>query len=220
MPNSDDIVNLFHQFGGQADDYQEISRAGTSRQSRARWPLLSALDVSAPADVPAVQAGESAGVPPPVIFRPAPLQPVAEHPPAVEPAGVTPPGGTPATAPPHVVAPAIPTPIAAPAAVAVEAPADQRIRPAPPLVKAALPVSTAPGALPAAPALPAAGSPLAQGGRAALEAEIPPASATPGTTPAPSGDLHDIFSRLSGRTPPSPGPAPLAALWRDLGGNA
>ncbi len=38
--SSDDIANLYRQFGGQPDNYQELGRDNVIRQSRERWPLL------------------------------------------------------------------------------------------------------------------------------------------------------------------------------------
>ncbi|QHI98929.1 hypothetical protein GT347_13595 [Xylophilus rhododendri] len=38
--SSDDIANLYRQFGGQSDSYQELGRDNVVRQSRERWPLL------------------------------------------------------------------------------------------------------------------------------------------------------------------------------------
>lgn len=38
--SSDDIANLYRQFGGQPDNYQELGRDNVVRQSRERWPLL------------------------------------------------------------------------------------------------------------------------------------------------------------------------------------
>ena len=38
--SSDDIANLYRQFGGQAEGYQELGRDNVVRQSRERWPLL------------------------------------------------------------------------------------------------------------------------------------------------------------------------------------
>ena len=45
MTKSEDIVNLFQQFGGQVDDYQELSRQQSAEQAKKRWPLLSALEL-------------------------------------------------------------------------------------------------------------------------------------------------------------------------------
>ena len=38
--SSDDIANLFRQFGGAPDSYKELGRDNVVRQSRERWPLL------------------------------------------------------------------------------------------------------------------------------------------------------------------------------------
>ncbi len=44
MKESEDIVNLFQQFGGKTDGYQELGRMRTADQARARWPLLAGID--------------------------------------------------------------------------------------------------------------------------------------------------------------------------------
>ena len=93
MKQSDDIVNLFQQFGGKADPYQELARKQEHQRSSERWPLLSAVRGAVAADVPSVDrrpGGLTAPVPhnppapaasvpapagwaPPVSERPAPL---------------------------------------------------------------------------------------------------------------------------------------------------
>ena len=57
--SSDDIANLYRQFGGSADAYKELGRDNVVRQSRERWPLLAtvrAQDATRP--VRPVVAGE------------------------------------------------------------------------------------------------------------------------------------------------------------------
>ena len=41
--SSDDIANLYRQFGGAADNYKELGRDNVVRQSRERWPLLATV---------------------------------------------------------------------------------------------------------------------------------------------------------------------------------
>jgi hypothetical protein len=48
MNPSRDIEKLFDQFGGDADDYQEIGRENEASHARTRWPLLATLDLSQP----------------------------------------------------------------------------------------------------------------------------------------------------------------------------
>lgn len=54
MKNSDDIVNLFQQFGAKADPYQELARKHEHKLSSERWPLLSAVRDAMGEDVPPV----------------------------------------------------------------------------------------------------------------------------------------------------------------------
>lgn len=55
MNDSDDIANLFKQFGGQADQYRELGRENDAKLSRERWPLLSSVEARQPTDAPPVQ---------------------------------------------------------------------------------------------------------------------------------------------------------------------
>lgn len=71
MKNSDDIVNLFQQFGAKADPYQELARKHEHKLSSERWPLLSAVRDAMGEDVPPVQ--RRVGATP----APAPLPPSA-----------------------------------------------------------------------------------------------------------------------------------------------
>jgi hypothetical protein len=59
MPVSDDIVNLFQQFGGQAGGYQELARAQANQQARERWPLVRALGGLETAAIPPVARSAS-----------------------------------------------------------------------------------------------------------------------------------------------------------------
>lgn len=73
MSASEDIKNLFRQFGGQPQEYQEIVRSNEAQNSQARWPLLSSvkMDQNAPASVVRSPVGDntsspSAAAPPPL----------------------------------------------------------------------------------------------------------------------------------------------------------
>ncbi|MBN9477452.1 MAG: hypothetical protein ABS43_03975 [Bordetella sp. SCN 67-23] len=79
MKESDDIANLFRHFGGQPDQYQEISRANEAHQSRERWPLLASIEADQaaqrpPVDVPVL--GNAPQAPQPAV-QPATARPVA-----------------------------------------------------------------------------------------------------------------------------------------------
>lgn len=54
MKHSEDIANLFQQFGAKSDSYQEISRQQDRKLSSERWPLVGAVRNAAVADVPSV----------------------------------------------------------------------------------------------------------------------------------------------------------------------
>ncbi|WP_133066283.1 cellulose biosynthesis protein BcsP [Acidovorax kalamii] len=187
MKQSDDIVNLFQQFGGKADPYQELARKQEHQRSSERWPLVSAVRGAVSGDVPAVDR-RPGGLPAPASQNPA--APVASAP---APAGWTQPaapraGDSPA---PLWGAAAAPQPAAAPAPLPVSATA---------MAQASAPL--APSA--SSPAL-AARSPLA--GLAGLHAS---AAATlrdaPAAAPDPlPTDLPSVFARLTGE--PSPRPA-------------
>ncbi|GGX00450.1 hypothetical protein GCM10007242_01560 [Pigmentiphaga litoralis] len=73
MTESDDIANLFKHFGGQPDQYREIARSNDAKMSRARWPLLSAVEATQASDAPPVQ---------PHLRGAAPTEPVLATPPA------------------------------------------------------------------------------------------------------------------------------------------
>ncbi|WP_010464687.1 cellulose biosynthesis protein BcsP [Acidovorax radicis] len=82
MKHSDDIVNLFQQFGAKADPYHELARKQEHKLSNERWPLVSAVRDAVAHDVPSVDRRAGAAM------APAPQQvqaPVAVRPePAVE----------------------------------------------------------------------------------------------------------------------------------------
>jgi hypothetical protein len=65
MSVSDDIGNLFQRFGGNPDRYQEVARDDDAKHAASRWPLLSAVDIAQPEQVP------GAG-------RPAPARPAVQ----------------------------------------------------------------------------------------------------------------------------------------------
>ena len=54
MKHSDDIVNLFQQFGAKADPYHELARKQEHQLSNERWPLVSAVRNAVADDVPSV----------------------------------------------------------------------------------------------------------------------------------------------------------------------
>lgn len=123
MKQSDDIVNLFQQFGGKADPYQELARKQEHQRSSERWPLVSAVRGAVAADVPAVDrrpGGLAAPVPhnppAPAAIAPAPagwMQPVSERPaPLPMPTTLPEPAPTsaPAMAPAQAAVPRVPSP--------------------------------------------------------------------------------------------------------------
>lgn len=64
MKQSDDIVNLFQQFGAKADPYHELARKQDHKLSNERWPLVSAVRNAVADDVPSVDRGAGASVAP------------------------------------------------------------------------------------------------------------------------------------------------------------
>ena len=191
MKQSEDIVNLFQQFGGKADPYQELTRKQEHQRSSGRWPLVSAVQGAGGGDVPAVDR-RLGDLPAPASQNPS--APVAGGPataswtqPAVPRAGDSPAPLWGAAAAPQPAAATSPLPVSAPVRAQVAAP-------------------LAPSA--SVPAL-AARSPLA--GLAGLHAsaastlrDVPAAPQDPLPT-----DLLSVFARLTGE--PSPRPA---ATWQ------
>ena len=106
MKHSDDIVNLFQQFGAKADPYHELARKQEHQLSNERWPLVSAVRNAVADDVPSVD--RSAGT------AAAPLPQQAQ---ASDSARPEPVAAVQRTAP---VAAELPRPVAAPAAVAAD----------------------------------------------------------------------------------------------------
>ena len=191
MKQSEDIVNLFQQFGGKADPYQELTRKQEHQRSSGRWPLVSAVQGAGGGDVPAVDR-RPGGLPAPASQNPS--APVASGPataswtqPAVPRAGDSP--------APSRHAAAASQPAAAPAPFSVSASAMAQ-------VAAPLPPSACVPGL-------AARSPLA--GLAGLHAS---AAATlrdaPAAAPDPLPiDLPSVFARLAGSLQPRP-----TATWQ------
>ena len=56
MKPSDDVVNLFQQFGGKAGPYKELARQQEHQLSRDRWPLVTAVQDAVAGDIPSVAA--------------------------------------------------------------------------------------------------------------------------------------------------------------------
>ncbi|MBT9513472.1 MAG: hypothetical protein IV104_14135 [Acidovorax sp.] len=111
MKNSDDIVNLFQQFGAKADPYQELARKQEHQRSSERWPLVSAVRGAVGDEVPAVDRRVGAAPLPQQVSAPTPTPAVAWPEPA---------GWVQRAAP---QAPEIPMPVVVPAPPAVPAPA-------------------------------------------------------------------------------------------------
>lgn len=57
MQQSVDIVNLFEQFGNQTVSYRELARDQKRVVSAERWPLVSAVQDGAHAEIPSVASG-------------------------------------------------------------------------------------------------------------------------------------------------------------------
>lgn len=109
MSSSEDVSNLFRKFGGQPEDYQELSRDFQAEESKARWPLLSSVRLAREAIAPSVSDGET-----PVVTAPVPNLPASTP--------TAPVGGIAPFAPPPADIPA-PVERVAAAAPRVEAPA-------------------------------------------------------------------------------------------------
>lgn len=61
MQRSQDIAHLYQGFGGQPEEYRELTRTREAEQAGARWPLISAVGALSVAEqIPPVQAGEAA----------------------------------------------------------------------------------------------------------------------------------------------------------------
>jgi hypothetical protein len=209
MDDSDDIANLFKQFGGRPDNYQEIGRANEAKLSRERWPLLSSVEATQASQFPPVDPGRearpaTAAVPPPpaapvatpVVQAATPPHAPAREAVAAKPSPVAPPAE--ARTEPHFsslpafAAPSVAAAAAAPAPAAPSTPQAEFIAPRP---------RSAPATRPATVNTP---SPLTRLSRPAPE---PVAAVEPQTTAQPpasaSRDLQSIFARLAQPQPPA-----------------
>jgi len=186
--SSDDIANLYRQFGGMADGYQELGRDNVVRQSRERWPLLDQVrqQDAARGQVRSVSAGSEPagplpGTPLATVFdeaaAAAEAQAARDRPPAARPR------------------PAVAAPVQATAPVTTQ-PME------PTLTAEPLPPARQPAV--AAPALPPFARP-----RPAAAAFVPPPAPAPATARAePAGtELQGLFARLA-RAPEPPPAAP------------
>lgn len=232
MTKSEDIVNLFQQFGGQVDDYQELSRQQSAAQAKKRWPLLSALEVGQTTAIaaPGVVEAEAPVTSGPIEFRPAPvappvpvLTPSGQHLCAAELALSTSapaPAFTPAPAAPPVAAPA-PAPVQAafePAPAVAAVTAMPKPTPAAPVPTQAT-VPTASPTLAAAWALPAVATPAhaAESSPPAVPAPVAPVASPPpapvaAQAPRPAPQALSSASPLASlaQVAPAPAPAPTA----------
>lgn len=184
MKHSDDIVNLFQQFGAKADPYQELARKQEHKLSSERWPLVSAVRDAVGDDVPAVD--RRAGAVPAAAPQAVPAAPARP-----EPAGWV-----------QRAAPVAAEIIPSPAVAAVRAPV-----PAPVPAPAPAPVPAADHRLPST-AL-SSRSPLA--GLAGLRSAASPSTGDGHAQGALPVDLPSVFARLSGASAPAeiqPVPAP------------
>lgn len=204
MKHSDDVVNLFQQFGAKADPYYELARKQEHKLSNERWPLVSAVRNAVADDVPSVDRSASAAVSSKPLQGPvsAPARPE----PAVAPARVAP------------VQPEMPRPAqAAAAATAPAVPVASASAPSAAFAVPATPVATpAAGREPPA-ALRASPSPLAS--LAGLRSQSAPPAADALAVPAESfpADLPSVFARLAGT--PAPGSAAPAPVWQPRKGH-
>jgi hypothetical protein len=231
MTESDDIANLFKHFGGQPDQYREIARSNDAKMSRARWPLLSAVEATQASDAPPVQ---------PHLRGAAPTEPVLATPPAAAPAvtaaaasTVAPAGPSAEFIPPRPRAPARfehrpPADVAMPFGRMVpEAPTPLHAAPAPTPTQPA-PVTMQLQQQPAAAPAPAAPAPFAAPLAAApsattravstppahpAAASLPPALSPPAPAGlpaqsalagAPATELQAVFARLTQPLPDAP----------------
>src|SRR5450830_1916624 len=211
MTKSEDIVNLFQQFGGQVDDYQELSRQQSAQQAKKRWPLLSALELgqATAATAPGVAAAEAPVIAGPIEFRPAPIAPPVQ---ALAPTGQ------------HLSAAELaldaPTPVSAPVADPHKAPVQ-----ASPSLSVAIPTAP-PAVAPAAPTSVPNPSTLTTTAVASVASAILEPSAAPvvpAPLPAPLPEPTVLAPRpwsaavpapLTATTAPTPltGTSPLAGL--------
>ncbi len=218
MQRSQDIAHLYQGFGGQPEEYRELTRVREAEQAGARWPLISAVGALSVADqIPPVHAGEAAEQsqhawhvmrPPVQTAVPAvPAAPVVQarteswmdarlSPQALAPqmpaASLPQPSPQPSWAEPAAVAPAWSSP--APVGGAMPAP--------PPLMAAAVPPAPAAfwGAAPPVQPPPIAPTPPA--------APVPPVNMVQGVN---AGGVFDRPSPLTRLAQPTAKPAPSSA---------
>lgn len=192
--SSDDIANLYRQFGGSADNYKELGRDNVVRQSRERWPLLAtvrAQDATRP--VRPVVPGEILQSPAAGAFHPAPMAMVFDESAtaraasdararALDVAPVAPPAARPVQ--PAPVEPVFTAPLD---------PIPEWVQPAPP-VAAPVPVAPVAAVEPSYAAVPAA--PVAP--QTVHVPAAPVAPVAPQAAHAPAGtELQGLFARLA-----------------------
>lgn len=82
MSISSDISSLFKQFGGRADQYQEIAQSDDDRESRERWPSVAKSDALNSRVEPSLAPGQPVAAP---LFAGVAQEPVVVAQPAVVP---------------------------------------------------------------------------------------------------------------------------------------
>ena len=191
MQKSVDIANLFQQVGGQGDGYQELAREREHQFSADRWPLVSAVQGAASADIPPVAPGSDPAVAPG--SDPAVGGAVNSAVPAAQPAPRVwmQPRATPTAAAPLPSAPS------AAAAGPVQAPVQAPV----------FPVAAAADRAPLSPL--SARSPLAN----LVAAHPAPAAPLPEPERELPQDLSSVFGRLAGKPVASQAPAAAPAGW-------
>lgn len=183
--SSDDIANLYRQFGGQPDNYQELGRDNVVRQSRERWPLL--------ANVRQQEAARA-------------VRPVTGHDPLAAPAAG---GPLPTVFDEAAAATAAAEAAHRPPIAARPRPAVSQATPADPVepVLSAEPLAPAAAApvAPAAPVVSANPAPFARPAPSAAPFASPPVTVAPASVAA-GNELQGMFARLA--RPPEPAPQP------------
>jgi hypothetical protein len=218
MNDSNDIANLFKQFGGDPLDYQETSRLNEASHARARWAVLAAIDPLLGARSNAVQPREVANellherglssLPTAQVFDTPIATGTAEAagaPSASRAQFVMPRAralGTSASVAhhPRKIEPQLDLAAAVPrqAAPAVAAPPEPQIPPVAAMAAVSAPAQLAPvQAAPLAPVV--AIQPAAPATPAAPQVAAPPAALQPPAPPAaaPAGSVSSLFKRLS-----------------------
>lgn len=212
MKPSDDVVNLFQQFGAKPGPYQELARQQEHQLSRDRWPLVTAVQGAVVGDIPSVvRRGGGATADAPLAaptLSPAPQ--TAPHAALARPALA-------AWAPQPAPAPL------APAAMPVE-PAAHSAAFAPPAAVLAnartAPVAPIAPPAPAAPVLaapPVAAPALASRSPLASLAGLRSGGLAPAPEPEPQAlpaDLSSVFARLAAPASAAPAVQPAAPVWQ------